>query len=153
MQSVALRVSCLGPVLRLGSSEGRRPAPLPPVPGFGSSAPLRAGPCIRGGPAPGGRGGLCAAPPGGVAGRPRGAGDCLTLVRPSALPRLATKRVSLPSFSSWRVWPPYCSGLCPCADPGCGPRGALLRRCGSACLSWPLWELVGSGMGARGVRA
>ena len=76
MRSVPLCVFCLGPVRRLACLRGGQPNLLPSVPVFGSCAPLRAGLCVRGGPAwggggvaGGGGGGLCTAPPGGVAGR------------------------------------------------------------------------------------
>ena len=137
---------------------GGRPGPVPPMPGSGSCADLRPGLCIRGGPAPGGGGGCgqvaCfRTPPGGVAGGPRGAGGRSTLVRPSAFPRRAPKRVSWALLSLWRAWPPYCSGLCLRVDPGCRPRGALVCWRGSACLSWSLWEQAGGGVGACGARA
>ena len=38
-------------------------------------------------------------------------------------------------------------------DPALGPWGALLRWCGSACLSLSLWVQAGGGVGASGVRA
>ena len=75
----------------------------------------------------GGRGGLCAALPGGVAGGPSGAGGRSASVPPSASPGRATKRVSLPTIRSWRAWAPYCSGSCSLAAPGGGPCVALVR--------------------------
>ena len=75
-------------------------------------------------------GGLCAVPPRGAAGAPRGAGGCQNSVRPSAFPGQATKRLSLALLWSWRVWPPYCSGLCSRGVPrraGGGGRGGAWR--------------------------
>ena len=95
---------------------GGRPGPVCPLPGLGLCAPLRAAPCDHGVSAPGGGGGgvwggrpVCS-PPGGVAGGPRGAGGRSTSVRPSASPGRAPKLGLSASLSSWRAWPPYCSG-------------------------------------------
>ena len=72
-------VSCLGPMRRLACFGGGRSGPGPPVPGFGSCAPLRAGPCVRGGPALGGGTACVPPPPGAWPGGPEG--------RAVALPR------------------------------------------------------------------
>ena len=95
MRSVPLRVSCLGLVHRLACFlGGGRPGPVPPVPGLGSCAPLRAGPCVRGGPAPGGAGGgggLCAAAPRGRGRRALRGGGLLYLGSSLCLPWASTK--------------------------------------------------------------
>ena len=114
---------------RLWGSPGRR------------ARPAASGSAWRGG----GRGGLCAALPGGVAGGPSGAGGCSASVRPSAFPPRATKR----ALRSWRAWPPYCSGSCSCAAPGRRPCVVLVRWRGFARLSRPPREQVVGGVGAR----
>ena len=136
------RVSFLSPVLRLGCLGRGGPGPVSPLPGLGLCAPHRAGPRVKGVPAPGGgggEGGLCAVLPGGAAGGPREAGGRPTSVRPSAFPEQAKKRVSLASLWSWRAWPPYCSGPC-----GSGPRGS--RRVGA-------WGRVAYGLSCAPPRA
>ena len=118
---------------------------VPPLGGARASGAFR----HRGGR---GGGGVCAFLPGGAAGGPRGAGGRPTSVRPSAFPGQATKRVSLASLRSWRVWPPYCSGSCSRVVSGRGPCGVLVRWRGFACLSRPPCEQAVRGVGARGVR-
>ena len=90
MRSLPLRVSCLGPVRRQACYGGGRPGPVPPMRGLRSCAPLRAGPCVRGGLAAGGavRGWrpVCRPPQGAWPEGPEG--------REVALPR----SVSLPSL-------------------------------------------------------
>ena len=85
-----LRVSCLGPVLRLACfGGGGGPVPFSPLPGLGLCAPLGAGLRVSGVPTPGrrgGGGGLRAVLPGGAAGGG-------TVGRGVALPRF----VPLPS--------------------------------------------------------
>ena len=118
--------------------------------------PALDGPAHLSVPAPGGRGGggsLCAILVGGAAGGPQGAGGRPTSGRPSAFPGQATKRVSLTLLWSWRAWPPYCSGSCLRVVPRRGPCGALVRWRGFACMSQPLWEQAGGGVGAGGIRA
>ena len=110
--------------------------------------PLVGGPGLGGG---GGEGGCVPSPLGGVAGGPRGARGRSTSVRPSDSPGRAPKQVASASLSPWRAWSPYCSGWCPRADPGCGPRGVFVRRRGTASLSRSLWERAGGGVAARGV--
>ena len=112
--------------------------------------PAAGGSAWRGG---GGRGGLCAALPGGVAGGPGGAGGCSASVRPSAFPGWAIKRVSLATLRSGRAWPPYCFGSRSRAAPGRGPFIVLVRWPGLARLSRPPREQAVGGVGARGVRA
>ena len=84
-----------------------------------------------------GGGGAACVPPRlvGVARGPRGAGGRSTSVRPSASPGQAPKQVVWALLRSCRALSPYCSCLCPLADPGCGPRGLLVRRRGTASLS------------------
>ena len=92
--------------------------------------------------------GRCAAPPACAAGGASGAGGRSASFRPSAFPGQATKRMSLASFSPWRVWPPYCSRLCSLAVSGRGPCGALARWCGFACSPRFLREQA-AGAGGR----
>ena len=102
MRSVPLRVSCRSPVRCLACLKGGWPVPVPPLPGMGLCAPLRAGPRVQGVPAPGGAGGggLCAVLPGGVAGGLEGRGGRSTSVLPSAFPGRAPKRVLVAWLSS-----------------------------------------------------
>ena len=93
MRFVPFRVSCLGPVRRLACVRGGGGGPVPPVPGLESCAPLRAGLCLRGGPAPGGVGGwgggglpVCLPPPEAWPGGPQGRG--VALLRSVPLPSL-----------------------------------------------------------------
>ena len=81
----------------------------------------------------GGGGGLCAVLPDCAARGASGSGGRLALVRPSAFPGQATKRVSLALLWPWRAWPQYRSGLCSLAVTECGPRGALVCWRGFAC--------------------
>ena len=142
-----LRVSCLGPVLRLAcSGGGGRPGPFFPLPGLGLCASCGAGLRVWGVPTPGsgGGGGLRAVLPDGAAGEASGAGDRLTSVRPSAFPGQATKRVSLALLWPWRAWRPYRCGSCSLAGPGRGPCGVLVRWRGFVCPSrFPRDEAAG----------
>ena len=84
-----LRISCFGPVRRRASFREGRPGPVPPMPGFGSCAPLRAGLCIRDGLSQGGRP-VCRSPWELGWGAPRGGG--LLYLGPSVcLPWVGTK--------------------------------------------------------------
>ena len=89
----------------------------------------------------GGKGGRCAALPGGVAGGLSGAGGRSASVRPSAFCGRATKQVSLAMLWPWRAWLAYCSGSCLRAAPGRGPCVVLVR--------WPVAAPAGSGVGGR----
>ena len=151
MRSVALRVSCLGPVRRLACCWGGAARSLSCVPGFGSCAPLRAGLCVRGGSAPGGVGEegqpLCRRPPGACPGGPEGRGAALPLSVPLPSPgghqsrchrrrsvhggrglHTAPVRVRVPTPAVVRG-APSCPGVHPPACPGhCGRRRVSASR-------------------------
>ena len=149
-----LRVSCLGPVLRLASGGVGQPGPVfAPTwlgalrsPWSGSAHPGRSGAGGWGGG--GGGGGPCAAPPVCAARGASGAGGRSASFRPSAFPGQATKRVSLGSFWSRRAWPPYRSGSLSPAFSGRGPCGVLVRWRGFACSPLFLWEPAAGAGGA-----
>ena len=145
MRSVPLRVSCLNPVRCLACLRGGGgPGPVPPLPGLGLCAPLRAGLCDRGVSAPGGaggwRGGLCAVPPEAWPGGPEGPGAAL----PRSVPLLSLgghqsgcyRRRSVPGGRALHTAPIRVCALTPGvvrADPLCA--GAGPPACRSLCLS------------------